>query len=570
MQIKAVVCGLSIVFLAACQTFKPGADLILLDARINTQDAAQHLAQAIAIKDGRIIAIGTNAQALQAQGHNSQVVRMAGKMVLPGLIDSHIHSIEGALAMNACSMDDEKLSIEQLSEKIHACDQQQPGDDWLQVLNVRGVGTVLDRYILDGILSHRPLWLVSTDAHVAWGNNKALELAGVDGTTVAPSTGKISHDSKGEPTGMFRDGATALVSKHIPPMPLQQRVDALSETLKQFQQTGITAFLEANSNAQSIETFCALYQQGKLTASVTIALGSDGTADDAEFSRLLDLKNQAEQCGVKADTIKLFADGVMEFPTQTAGLLSPYFDIEGKTTSNSGELYLPPTQLNQFVLMAAERGFSLHVHAIGDGAVREVFDAFTLLRQQAPTSDTRLSMAHLQLIDPSDFKRFAELDVIASVQLLWAQPDEYSFDAIAPYLGEDRQRLVYPAASLLNQGATLAGGSDWNVSSFNPFAAIAIGQSRLNAEHPEYAGLNVNEALTTEQLLTAYTINAAKVLGQQNNIGSLQVGKQADLIVLAAPIDNNSSAFDITATQVLATVIKGRVVFGELIQTSKN
>jgi predicted amidohydrolase YtcJ len=148
--------------------------------------------------------------------------------------------------------------------------------------------------------------------------------------------------------------------------------------------------------------------------------------------------------------------------------------------------------------------------------------------------------------------------------LLWAQPDEYSVDAIAPYLGEQRQQRVYPAASLLNQGVTIAGGSDWNVSSFNPFAAIAIGQSRTNPDHPEYGSLNGEEALTTEQLLKAYTINAAKVLGQQDKIGSLQVGKQADLIVLDRQLDNSSKAEDIAATQVLLTLIKGQVVYSQL------
>ena len=560
-QLKTLVVLFLVGAISACQSLSGGADLIFIDGHINTQNPKQPLAQAIAIKNGLIVAVGTNQQVLKWQGSHTQISALDGKMVLPGLIDSHIHSIEGALAMHACSMDDEKLSIEQLTDKIRTCDKQQPGDDWLQVLNVRGVGTLLDREILDTIITHRPLWVVSTDAHVAWGNSKALELAKVDNTTLAPANGFISHDVNGEPTGLFRDGATTLVSKHIPPMPLQQRVDALSDTLTQFHQAGITAFLEANSNAQSIETFCALYQQGKLSATVTVALGSEGQADAAELSRLLGLKQQAEQCGVKADTIKLFADGVMEYPTQTAGLLSPYLDADGQPTDNLGALYIPSTQLNQFALMAAQQGFSLHVHAIGDGAVHEVLDAFTLVRQQLPASPVRLSMAHLQLIEPHDYVRFAELDVIASVQLLWAQPDEYSVDAIAPYLGEARQHLVYPAASLINQGATLAGGSDWNVSSFNPFAAMAIGVSRANADEPQRGQLNIQEALSSEQLITAYTLNAAKVLGQQDKIGSLQVGKQADLIVIDRRLDNTTSASDIAASQVVLTLIKGQVVW---------
>jgi predicted amidohydrolase YtcJ len=554
----------SAVLLSGCQLSPPRAELILLSGQIHTMDDAEPQAQALAISGGKIIAIGSNQQISQWQGPQTKTIDLAGRMALPGFIDSHIHSIEGALAMNACSMDDEKLSILELSSKIKFCDAQQPGNDWLQVLNVRGVGTILDRHILDNIVALRPLWVVSTDAHVAWGNSKAIELAGVDNQTIAPANGFISHETNGEPTGLFHDGATALVSKHIPPMPVQQRVDALSETFKQLHQTGITAFLEANSNAQSIETFCALYQQGKLSATVTLALGSEGTADEAEFNRLIDLKKQAEKCGMNADTIKLFADGVLEYPTQTAGLLKPYLDANGQPTSNFGALYIPQSQLNQFSLMAAQHGFSLHVHAIGDGAAHQVLEAFAGIRQQLPASNSRLSMAHLELIEPTDYARFSQLDVVASLQLLWAQPDEYSVDAIAPYLGEQRQQRVYPAASLLNQGVTIAGGSDWNVSSFNPFAAIAIGQSRTNPDHPEYGSLNGEEALTTEQLLKAYTINAAKVLGQQDKIGSLQVGKQADLIVLDRQLDNSSKAEDIAATQVLLTLIKGQVVYSQL------
>ena len=564
MQFNVLVSVFILLLLTACQTPRLAADLIFIDGKLNTQYTNAPYAQAIAIKNGRIVAVGDNEQALRWQTAATQVVNLRGKTMLPGLIDSHIHSIEGAMALNACSMNDEKLSIVELSTKIKLCDSQQAGDDWLQVLNVRSIGTLLDRHILDKIISHRPLWLVSTDAHVAWGNSKALELAGVDNTTLAPANGFISHDDKGEPTGLFRDGATALVNKQIPPMPLQQRVDALSETFKQFHQAGITAFLEANSNAQSVETFCALYQQGKLSATVTLALGSEGLADAAEITRLLDLKNQAEQCGISADTIKLYADGVMEYPTQTAGLLSPYLNTDGQPSDNLGALYIPPSQLNLFSLLAVQNGFSLHVHAIGDSAVREVLDAFALVRKQLPASNIRLSMAHLQLIDPADYARFAQLDVIASLQLLWAQPDEYSVDAIAPYLGASRQQLIYPAASLLKQGATLAGGSDWNVSSFNPFDAMAIGQSRTNFLHPSYGSLNGEEALSTEQLISAYTINAAKVLGQQANIGSLQVGKQADLIVIDRPLNNTIEAADIVATRVVVTLIKGQVVYGDL------
>ena len=550
-----------VILLNGCQLSPPRAELILLSGQIHTMDISQPLAQAIAIREGKVIAIGSNQDITQWQGKQTEVIDLAGRMVLPGLLDSHLHSIEGALALDACSMDDEKLSFDELSQRIKQCAAEQEGDDWLQVLNVRSVGTGLSRQKLDSILPERPLYVVSTDAHTAWVNTIGFKKAGVTATTLAPETGKIGLDAQGQLNGVLLDGATALVSKTIPDMPLQQRVAALQRVIKQLNANGITGYLEANSNEASIATFCALAATGKLTAHVTISLGSEGQATEAEFTRLQDLKKRAQDCGLQADTIKLFADGVMEYPTQTAALLQPYIDENGKTTSNKGPLYLPEAQLKVFSLMALQQGFSLHVHAIGDAAVHEVLDAFEYARSQVPHNQSRLSMAHLQLIDPQDYARFAKLDVIASLQLLWAQPDEYSVDAVRPYIGVARHERLYPAASLVNAGATVAGGSDWNVSSFNPFAAMAIGTSRTNPDQPQLGSLNSEQALSLSTLLAAYTHNAAQVMGQAQQIGQLKVGMDADVIVLDRYLDDSSSAAQIAETQVELTLFKGQTVY---------
>ena len=559
--VAPLFCLLSL--LSGCQLAPPKADLIVQSGRILTSNPAQPQVSAVAVRGGKIVALGSNAHIQQWQGAQTEVIDLGGKMALPGLLDSHLHSIEGALALDACSMDDEKLGLAELTQRIRQCAAQQPGNDWLQVLNVRSVGTELSRQQLDQILPERPLFVVSTDAHTAWVNSLGLQMAGVTASTVAPDNGKIGLDDSGQLSGVLLDGATALVSKVIPDMPLDQRVSALSRVISQLHAAGITGYLEANSNAASITTFCAMAAKGLLNAHVTISLGSDGQATDAEFTRLDALRQQARDCGVQADTIKLFADGVMEYPTQTAALTKPYLDLHGHTTGNTGPLYLPDEQLKRFSTMALQRGFSLHVHAIGDGAVHEVLDAFAYARAAVPDSPARLSMAHLQLIEPADYARFAELDVLASLQLLWAQPDEYSVDAVRPYIGDERHQRLYPAASLRNAGATIAGGSDWNVSTFNPFAAMAVGRGRTNLDHPEAGSLNANEALSLTDLLQAYTHNAAILMGQQQQIGQLKVGMNADLIVLSSPLDESSSAADIAATQVVLTVFQGRVVYGQ-------
>ena len=259
-----------------------------------------------------------------------------------------------------------------------------------------------------------------------------------------------------------------------------------------------------------------------------------------------------------ADFIKLFADGVLEYPTQTAALLEPYNDAKGKPGKSTGKLYIAPADMKAFIAEAGNHGFNIHVHAIGDGAVHETLDAFAAAR--AAGSKQLFSIAHLQLIEATDIPRFAELDVYPSLQLLWAQPDNYSIDALTPWLGAERMARQYPARSLDDAGATVAGGSDWDVSSYNPFEAMATAMSRKNPEHPERAPLNSREAMTLDEMLAAYTINAARLMGREREIGSLGVGKFADLIVLDRRLTTQTGAADVRVTKPTLVVFNGRDV----------
>jgi predicted amidohydrolase YtcJ len=248
--------------------------------------------------------------------------------------------------------------------------------------------------------------------------------------------------------------------------------------------------------------------------------------------------------------IKLFNDGIMEFPTQTAAMLGPYLDAKGKPTKNLGPLYHEIGPLTEFVRRADAEGFSVHIHAIGDRAVRVALDAFAEAR--AHGSKRRYSVAHLELVDPADIPRFRQLDVIASFQLQWAQPDNYSVDAVLPYIGPERQARLYPAGSFVAAGAPIAGGSDWNVSTFNPFEAMAVAASRTNPEQPERGMLGGSEQkVALRDMLVAYTVNAARMMGREQEVGSLEVGKAADVIVLDRHLYDSSPAADIRATKVV-------------------
>jgi len=265
---------------------------------------------------------------------------------------------------------------------------------------------------------------------------------------------------------------------------------------------------------------------------------------------------------LRAGVVKVFADGVMEYPAQTAALLSPYLDADGNPTKNVGELYFDPQRFSRLVAKIDAAGLAVHIHAIGDRAVRASLDAFAYARQANGKRDNRHQIAHLQLVDPSDFSRFKELGVIADMQLEWAKRDASLEAPIEPYLGPDRYRYLYPAGSLHAAGATIVGGSDWDVSSYNPFRAMqhAITRTELGMGH---GPLNIDERIPIGTAIDAYTINAAFAMKQDATTGSLEVGKRADLVILDRDILSVDSE-TIGDTVVLATYLDGCLVYSAM------
>jgi len=535
------------------------AQLVILDGDIQTMDTNLPQAQAVAVRDGRIAYVGNDAGAKKYVGPATQVVQAGGMTVLPGLIDSHIHAAEGALGLGGCSLEDKALTLDAAAEIIRACLPSAAPGTWLIVGEVNPAGFKADRKGLDAIVSDRPLFLWGADGHTGWINSKGLAAAGITRDTKDPPDGRIERDAKGDATGFLIDGALEPVLAALDKPTPEKRLQALREILPQLHAAGITSYLEANTDAETVATYAELAKAKELTARVTIALQSAGVDSDEEFARLNAVRaSVADQPLLRADFIKLFADGVMEYPTQTAAMLEPYTDANGKTGKSRGKLYIEPQTLERFVKRADKEGYNVHVHAIGDAAVRETLDAFAAAR--AAGSKRLYSVAHLQSIDPADLPRFAEIGVFPSLQLLWAYPDNYSVEALLPYIGAERQQRIYPARSLVAAGATVAGGSDWDVSSFNPFEAMAIGMSRTNPEQPARGVQNAKEVLTLDELLHAYTINAARLIGRENEVGSLAVGNAADVIVLDRRFDANTTADAVRATKVTHAYFGGQEI----------
>jgi predicted amidohydrolase YtcJ len=525
------------------------ADLVITGGRVLTQDAAQPQAEAVAVSGGRITAVGSAEQVLRERGPGTEV------------IDAHGHPVSGASKMDDCSLADKPLDVTGITAVARGCLAQHAlaSGEWLVIRHLNPAAFDADAAALDAVVADRPLALLGSDGHTSWVNTRALALTGITKDTPEPATGRITRRADGTPTGHFVDGGQARLYELLPKLTVDDKVAATERAFRLMQAAGITTVMDASVNADELEVYKRLADAGKLVPRVAVALEADVARGAASIEEMKGWR--ARYAGVprlSIDTVKIFADGVLEYPTQSAALIEPYLDAHGKPTTNRGGLYVEPKAFASFVEGCTEAGLNVHVHAIGDGAVRATLDAFEAARATAAGKRARFSIAHLQLIDPADWGRFAKLGVFASFQLLWAQANQYSIEAVEPYIGPRRMQLQYPARGVMDAGGSVVGGSDWSVSSFNPFEAIEIAHTRRNPEDPARPPLVPAQAMPVDAMLRAYTIEAARMLGMEQDIGSISVGKAADIVLL----DRDPLAADtvLRQTRVLGTLIDGKWV----------
>jgi hypothetical protein len=404
--------------------------------------------------------------------------------------------------------------------------------------------------------------LSGSDGHTAWLNSAALRAAHISAATPDPLAGRIERDAAGNPTGTLRDEAADLAFR-VKPMPsLEIQAARLEQTFDAMRATGITSVQDAAVDENIMQIYKRLYDAHRLNMRVRGSFTLKNLHEPATTVVGRAIKFRAKWAidpdFLRADAVKIFADGVIEYPSQTAALLAPYLDAEGHRTDNRGPSYFKQDNLDRIVAAADAAGFTVHVHAIGDRAVRSALDAFAYSRQHAGGTDNRDQIAHLQLIDPADFSRFKALGVIANLQLQWAVRDDYTVKATLPYIGPERARYLYAARSLRDAGALLAGGSDWNVSTFNAFEAMEHAITRASARGQE--PLLPEQSIRIQDIVDAYTINAAYALKQEQTTGSLEPGKRGDFIVIDRDIFA-IAAFDLHQTQVLSTYLDGHEVY---------
>jgi predicted amidohydrolase YtcJ len=466
--------------------------------------------------------------------------------------------------MDKCSLGDTPLTLAIIRDKVAACLRRNPGDSgaWFEVVQVDPSGVVLSRSQLDQLLPGRPLLFSGSDGHTVWVNSAALKAAGITRTTPDPPGGRIERNGAGEPTGTLRDNATYMALRHMPAPALAQEADRLNRAFDGMRAIGITAVQDAAVDAHLMSIYKVLYDQDRLRMRVRgcyhlhdLSAPAGAVIDAAVKFRAAWAINPDY---LRADCVKIFADGVIEYPTQTAALLAPYLDGAGHSTTNRGPSYFTQANLNQITAAADRAGFTVHVHAIGDRATRSTLDAFAFARAQNGVTDNRPQIAHLELVDPADFPRFKALGVMANLQMEWAERDDYMNSATIPYIGPARSRYLYPARSLRDAGAYIVGGSDWSVSTFDPFVAMEHAMTR--AAGKGQAPLLPEQAITLQDMVDAYTIKAAHALKAEASIGSLETGKRADMVVLDRDIFQVDPA-DLHETRVVATYLDGVRVY---------
>ncbi len=561
-RIATLIC-VALLFSACSKEANPktGADTVLMHGYVYTVDKNKSIAEAVAISNGRIVYVGSDTGVEGHIGHNTTVVDLHGRMLMPGFQDAHIHPISAGIEASACNLNGLAGLPEYRSTILEyaTANSDVPwilGGGWSMA--VFGPGAAPSKKIIDELVPDRPVYLTAQDGHTGWANSAALAIAGIDKDTPDPVDGRIDRDPEtGEPIGSLQEGAMDLVTQHIPPLSLQTRLAGLKYSIELLNGFGITSIQDAIVFEEDLEAYTELANRGELSLRVVASIWWENDQDLEQISSIAALRDKYAHELIDTGTVKIMQDGVME--NYTAAMLEPYLIPDG----GRGIPMVEPELLKEAVSTLDSNGFQVHFHAIGDAAVRQSLDAVEEALIDNGALGNRHHISHLQMIDPADIPRFKELDVVANFQPLWAYADEYVTELTIPFIGEARARWMYPIKSVLDTGAIVAFGSDWSVSTANPFHQIETAITRKGAENDDMDSFIPEERIDLKSALAAFTINAAFVNKKEKDTGSIEVGKFADLVVL----DQNLltvEAKDISETKALLTLFEGRVVHGDL------
>ena len=545
------------------------ADLVFTGGSVFTANTVRSRAGAVAVSDGRIVAVGHDLSDLI--GPSTEVVDLAGRMLVPGFQDAHVHPVWGGLDFLRCWLGDEP-SLAAYQKRLAEYSASHPDEEW-----VLGGGWSMAAFPggtpmatdLDTVVSDRPAFLPNRDGHGAWVNSRALELAGLTRETPDPPYGRIERQPDGTPSGTLHEGAMNLVNRLLPRTTDEQLVKAVLLGQEYLHSFGITAWQDAivgsyGDAGDPGPAYVSAAQAGTLTGRVVGSIWWQRDQGLEQIPSILEKRDQYRAGRFSSGTVKIMQDGVPE--NFTAAMIEPYLDAHGHPSDGSGISFVEPELLKRAAAALDAEGFQLHFHGIGDRAVRECLDAVEAAIAANGRNDHRHHIAHLQVVHPDDVPRFRELGVAANMQSLWAALEPQMIELTLPFIGPERAAWQYPFGDLLRSGAVLVAGSDWSVSTPNPLAAIHVAVNRLAAPGDGWGEGVSEEVFLPEQRLdlgtslTAYTAGSAWVNHLDDVTGTIEVGKYADLAVLDRdPFDG--PPIGIGETRVLQTFVEGERVY---------
>ncbi|MCS0673563.1 amidohydrolase [Cytobacillus firmus] len=548
------------------------ATLVLKNGKVYTMEEDQPLAEAVAIKDGEIQFVGSSSDAEKYVGEDTEVIDLEGKMVSPGFMDGHTHP-PGLWTSKLFEV--YLAELESHEEYVQAAAdfrEKNPnakiitGDGWVNGPYEQADGTNPGpkKEDLDAVVSDIPVMLYSIDGHSVWVNSKALEIAGITKDTVAPKGGMIERNPDGSPRGVLREGAMDLLAdvQALSNLTDEQYKEAILEFQKEMHSFGMTGVMNMSGGDRSLKVLNELEKEGKLTMRVAnaIVFGPETQPEEA-VAKIQDAGKKYNSDWLSVNTVKLFADGVTE--GKTALFVEPYTKNAGMGSHHHGDANWKEDTFNKMVSKLDKEDIQVHIHAIGDGAVKMGLDALELAKKENEEHKSRHTITHISAIQDSDISRMANLDVIASLQPFWFYKDQY-YDLEKAMIGEERALAMYPAREMWDAGVTISSSSDYPPTpDYRPLNAIETGATR-NSPYPEEQDTdlvrNLDQALTVKEMLQSYTKNVAYQIYRENDLGSLKAGKKADMVVLGEDLTNIEPK-NISETSIVYTIVDGKIVF---------
>ena len=558
---RVLLCFTSLALAAACLPSGPKADFVLRNGKIITLSAERPVAEALAVTGGLITAVGTTVEVNDFVGKETRILDLAGALAVPGFIDSHAHFMDLGFAELQLDLVGTRSSNE-IARKLKdvaapPANEDEEGEEQ-EAIWIRGHGWDQNDWknkefptaaILDRVAPEQPVYLTRIDMHVGWANSKAMELAGVDHETADPEGGEIIRDEEGNPTGVFIDLAKDLITNSIPAPSDEDRRKAFQSAQDAALRAGITSVHDAGVGARDIELYRDALTRGDLKLRLYLML--DGS-DPELLERFFSHKPETSPW-LTIRSVKLVADGALG--SRGAALLEPYVD----RPDWRGLTILSEEDVFNIADRALSAGYQLNVHAIGDRANREVLNAFQrAFDDNATVDDPRFRIEHAQILDEIDIRRFAQLGVIASMQGVHATSD---MPWVADRLGEERSAEgAYVWQKLLLSGTKIANGTDAPVERISALESLYASITRQDKQGKPEGGWFPDQRMSLEQALRSYTLDAAYAAFQDQDKGSLEAGKLADITVLSKDILTLRPR-EILDTEVLYTVVGGEVVY---------